>query len=153
MVSKLKILVISIAIPLLFGFIGSMLGDSSSGFEALIKPPFTPPAFVFPIVWTILYILMGISSYMIYTSNNDNKTSALIIYLVQLGLNSLWTLFFFQYELLLFSFWWIILITILVIIMICLFYEIKPIAAYLQIPYLLWLVFAAILNYSIYLIN
>jgi translocator protein len=153
MFSKFKILSISIAIPLLFGFIGSLLGDSLYGFETLIKPPFTPPAFVFPIAWTILYILMGISSYIIYTSDNDKKTSALIIYLAQLVANSFWTLLFFQYELLLFSFWWIILIIILVIIMICLFYEIKPFAAYIQFPYLLWLTFAAILNYSIYLIN
>jgi len=153
MFSKLKLITVSIAFPLLFGFLGSLLGDSKSGYEMLIQPTFAPPAFIFPIVWTILYILMGISSYIIYTSDSTNKNNALIIYVSQLVLNSLWTLFFFRFELLLFSFWWILLIIAFVVLMIYNFYKIKPIAAYLQIPYLLWLIFAAILNYSIYLLN
>jgi len=96
---------------------------------------------------------MGISSYIIYTSNDKNKKNALILYTIQLIVNSLWTFFFFNLGLLLFSFWWIILMIVLVILIIYSFYKINPIAAYLQIPYIIWLMFAAFLNYSIYLLN
>lgn len=151
---KLKPLIVCIAIPLILGFLGNLLGDSSM-FNVINKPAFAPPKIVFPIVWTILYILMGISSYLIYTSNasKNAKKQSLTIYAIQLILNSLWSLFFFNFQWYLFSFWWIVLISIFVIIMIYNFYRIKPIAGYLQIPYLLWLIFAGILNYSIYLLN
>lgn len=148
-----KTLIISILIPIFAGIIGNLLGNSSAGFEQLVKPSFAPPGWIFPIVWTILYILMGISSYIIYTSNNEGKKDALIVYGIQLVLNSLWTLFFFRFNWLLFSFFWIVLIAIFVVIMIIRFYKIDKTAAYLQIPYLLWLVFAGVLNYSIYLLN
>lgn len=124
-------------------------------FESLNKPIFSPPAILFPIVWTILYILMGISSYIICSNKTDQKfkNRACYIYIAQLIVNSLWTLFFFRLNMILFAFIWLLLLIILVIIMITRFYNIKPIAAYLQIPYILWLLFAAILNFSIYLLN
>lgn len=152
---KLKPLIISLAIPLILGIIGSLLGGNFSDYTEMNRPVFSPPAFLFPVVWTILYILMGISSYLIYTSdtNEKEKNSALSIYLIQLILNSLWSLIFFRFNLYLFAFIWIILIIIAVIIMIYKFVKIKPIAGYLQIPYLLWLIFASILNYNIYLLN
>ena len=153
MLSKIKLITISIFIALLFGIMGSLLGDTTSGYKMLNTPSFAPPGYIFPIVWTTLYILMGISSYIIYVSNNKNKKNALILYTIQLIINSLWTFFFFNLGLLLFSFWWIILIIVLVSLMIYNFYKIKPISAYLQIPYLVWLTFAAFLNYSIYLLN
>ncbi len=151
---SLKALVINIAIPLILGFIGNLLGDSST-FQMINKPNFAPPQIVFPIVWTILYILMGISSYLIYTSSasKNAKKQALTIYGIQLVLNTVWTFFFFNLRWFLFSFWWIILIILFVILMIYNYNRIKPIAAYLQIPYLLWLVFASILAYNIYLLN
>lgn len=153
MFSKIKLILTSLAIPLLFGVLGSLLGDPTSGYVALNNPSFAPPSFVFPIAWTTLYILMGISSYIIYITDSKNKKNALILYIIQLIVNSLWTYFFFKLKLLLFSFYWIILMIILVATMIYKFYKIKPIAAYLQIPYILWLIFASILNYSIYLLN
>ena len=151
---KLKTLITCIAIPLIFGVISRFLGDAST-FELINKPNFAPPKIVFPIVWSILYILMGISSYIIYTSdvNYNAKKQALTIYGIQLILNTVWTLFFFNFKWYLFSFWWIILIILFVILMIYNFNRIKPIAAYLQIPYLLWLIFASILTYNIYLLN
>lgn len=151
---SLKALIINIAIPLVFGFISNLLGDSST-FEMINKPHFAPPQIVFPIVWTILYILMGISAYMIYVSSasKNAKKQALTIYGIQLILNTVWTFFSFNLRWYLFSFWWIILIIVFVILMIYNFNRIKPIAAYLQIPYLLWLVFASILSYNIYLLN
>lgn len=152
---QLKPLIFSLAIPLVLGFIGSLLGGNFNDYTVINRPVFSPPAILFPIVWTILYILMGISSYLIYTSdaNEEKKKSALSIYLIQLILNSLWSLIFFRFDLYLFAFIWIILIIITVIIMIYKFIKINPIAGYLQIPYLIWLIFASILNYSIYLLN
>ena len=147
-----KILIISIIIPLVAGIIGNFLGNPI-GFEEIKKPAFSPPGIVFPIIWTILYILMGISSYLIYTSNNKNKEKSLKIYTVQLIFNTLWTFIFFNKKLYLLSFIWILVLIILILKMIISFKKINKTAAYLQIPYLLWLIFASILNLSIYLIN
>ena len=150
---NIKYLVISIIIPLTAGFLGNLLGNSSMGFEEIIKPSFTPPGIIFPIVWTILYILMGISCYLIYTSNDKNKGKALIIYTIQLIFNMLWTFLFFNKNWFLFSLIWIILLIVLVITMIKEFIKINKKAGYIQIPYLLWLIFASILNLSIYFLN
>jgi len=147
-----KLLILNIIIPLIIGGIGTLLGNPSN-YSIINKPSFSPPAFIFPIVWTILYILMGISAYMIMISDNKDKNKAYGIYLVQLIVNGLWSLFFFRFKWYLFSFLWIILLISLVIIMIDKFYKINKIAGYLQLPYLLWLIFASILNLSIYLLN
>lgn len=147
-----KLLIINILIPLLVGIIGSILGNPNS-FEMINKPSFSPPAIVFPIVWTVLYILMGISAYIVISSDDTNKKQAYIIYILQLIVNGLWSLFFFRFGWYLFSFFWIIFLIVLVIIMIDSFYKINKTAAYLQIPYLIWLIFASVLNLSIYLLN
>ena len=123
------------------------------GFNGINKPSFTPPAVVFPIAWTILYILMGISSYLIYESDSKDKESALVVYIIQLIINSLWTYFFFNLKWFLFSSILVLIILLLVIIMFIKFYRINKTAAYLQIPYILWLIFAAILSYNVYLLN
>ncbi len=149
-----KELVISILIPLFIGIISSLLSfGGMSEFDMLKKPFLTPPGFLFPIVWTILYILMGISSYIVYTSDSKYKNSALRIYALQLIVNMLWTFFFFNLRWYLFSFLWIILLVVLVIIMIYRFIKINKISGYIQIPYLLWLIFASILNFSIFILN
>ena len=150
---NLKKLIISILIPNLFGFLGSLLGGGTEGYVEIVRPGFAPPGIVFPIVWTALFILMGISSYIIYISDNANKDKALLYYLIQLVLNSMWTFFFFRMQWYLFSFIWILLILTFVILMFIEFYKINKTAAYLQIPYILWLVFAGILNIAIYLLN
>ena len=93
---KWKNLIISILIPVIIGFLGSIVGNVMNGFDGINKPAFTPPAIVFPIAWTILYILMGISSYLIFESDSSEKDSALLIYGIQLVINSLWTFFFFN---------------------------------------------------------
>lgn len=150
---KFKNLVVSILIPLFAVFLGNLLGNSSQGYNELIQPSFAPPGFIFPIVWTILYTLMGISFYIVYNSNSEYKTKAIIVYFIQLILNTLWTLIFFRLNLLLFAFIWILAIIVFVILMIYYFYKINKTAAFLQIPYLLWLIFASVLNFSIYLLN
>lgn len=147
-----KLLILNILLPLLVGGIGSLLGNPSN-FNMINKPAFSPPATVFPIVWSVLYTLMGISAYIVISSNDSNKKQAYIIYILQLIVNGLWSLYFFRFNWYLFSFFWIILLIVLVIIMIDRFYKINKSAGYLQLPYLLWLIFASVLNLSIYLLN
>ena len=147
-----KSLILNIILPLAIGIIGSLLG-SPNNFDIINKPSFSPPAIVFPIVWTILYTLMGISAYIIINSDDPDKKSAYLVYLIQLIVNGLWSLFFFRFGWYLFSFFWIILLIALVIIMIDKFRKINKTAGYLQIPYLIWLIFASILNLAIYLLN
>lgn len=146
-------IVLSILIPLVIGFAGSMLGGSMALFDNIEKPWFAPPAILFPIVWSILYILMGISSYLVYKSDSEYKKTALIIYGIQLILNALWSMIFFRFENFLLAFIWLVILTGLVILMMYYFYKADKRAFYLQIPYLLWLIFATILNYSIYTLN
>ncbi len=120
-------------------------------YEALNKP-FEIPMLVFPIVWTILYLLMSISLYRIIKSNNDIDSS-LVIYGINLMFNSLWTLIYFGLNKYLFAFIWLIILVIIVIIMIINFYKRDKWSGLMNIPYLLWLIFALYLNYSIYLLN
>ncbi len=148
----IKELIISILIPNLIGFIGNLLG-SPSNFNEIVKPDFTPSKGVFPVVWITLYILMGISAYIIYKSNDVNKKDALKYYFIQLILNALFNLFFFNLKWYLFSFIWIFILLIVVIIMIYKFFKINNISAYLQVPYVLWIIFASIITYYVYLLN
>lgn len=143
-------LAISLGIGALSGII-TMMGMES--FDNANKPPLTPPSFLFPIVWTILFILMGISAYIIYRSDTLEKTNALIVYGIQLIVNFFWPIFFFNMSAYLFSFIWIIILWLLIILMIKMFYPINKVAALLQIPYLLWVTFAAYLTFGIYLLN
>lgn len=146
-------LIISILIPLAVGSLSALLSGNMSTFSTLNKPALNPPAILFPIVWTILYILMGISSYMIYTSNSPDAPMALKTYFIQLFFNFCWSIIFFGFSQYLLSFLWLVILIILIYIMIQQFYKINPTAAYLQIPYLLWCIFAAYLNLFIYIMN
>ena len=151
---NLKQLAISLAVSLGTGFLSglvTMLGMES--FKNANKPQLTPPEFIFPIVWTILFILMGISAYMIYRSEKQEKTKALTVYGIQLLVNFFWPIFFFNCSAYLFSFIWILFLWLLIIMMIKLFYPISKTAALLQIPYLIWVTFAAYLNFGVYLLN
>ena len=155
-VHKLNInrLAISLTIRLGTGLLSglvTMLGMEN--FKNANKPPLTPPDFLFPIVWTILFILMGISAYIIYQSEDRGKTKALLVYGIQLFVNFFWPIFFFNFSAYLFSFIWIVLLWLLLILMIKLFYPISKTAALLQIPYFLWVTFAAYLNFGVYMLN
>ena len=148
-----KTLLFSIFIPVFLGSFVGFLTAQFNNYNSFVQPSFAPPAIVFPIVWTILYTLMGISSYIIIKSDSDNKNEALFVYGIQLIINLLWSIWFFVFKFYLFSFFWILLLIVFVVIMIKRFYDISKISAYLQIPYLIWLVFAAILNFSIWFLN
>jgi len=151
-----KLLIKSIALPLLVGIVAGLLTrNAMQDFDVLIKPPLSPPGWLFPVVWTILYILMGISAYLIKTSDAgaEAKSDALMIYNYQLIVNFLWSIFFFNFEWRLFSFFWILLLWVLIILMIRQFDKISKTAAYLNLPYLLWVTFAAYLNFGIWWLN
>jgi len=149
-------LITSIVLPLAVGAIAGLLTrNAMMEFAVLNKPPLSPPAWLFPVVWTILYILMGISAYLVKTSDAtpEEKSSALTLYYYQLIVNFLWPVFFFHFQWYLFSFLWLLLLWVLVIRMIRRFDSISKIAAYLNLPYLLWLTFAAYLNFGIWWLN
>lgn len=146
-------LIIAILIPLAVGSLSSLLSGNMDTYAMMNRPSISPPAIVFPIVWTILYILMGISFYLIYESENENKEKALRIYSLQLFFNFLWSIIFFGFSQYFFAFIWLLALIVILIIMIYEFYKISPLAAYLQIPYLLWCIFAAYLNYMVYQLN
>jgi len=122
-------------------------------FQTLEKPAFTPPSALFPIVWTVLYILMGIGAAHIYLSNAPSKKRALTFYALQLAVNFLWTIFFFNMDAYWFSFFWLLLLIVLIIAMMVSFGKINKSAALLQLPYLLWVSFAGYLNFMIALLN
>ena len=117
---KIKKLILCILIPNIFGLIGYLLGGPND-FNNIIKPSFTPPGYIFPIVWSILFTLMGISLYLI--SENKVTKSSYLIFIVNLIVNSLWTMFFFNFKWYLFSFIWILFLIGIVIIMIINFYK------------------------------
>lgn len=149
---KIKIYFKSILIPVIVGLVVGVLISKSIDYNSLQKPFLAPPGLLFPIVWTILYILMGIS-YGILKNRGLNDDKIKKIYYLQLFVNALWSIFFFLLKWRLFSFWWIILLDILVIIMIYLFYNKNKISGLLQIFYLIWVLFASYLNLSVYLLN
>lgn len=156
MLKKLKPYIISVIIALAVGGLSALLTKNNmSIFEKINMPPLSPPSVVFPIVWAVLYILMGISSAIIYKNGTDREEvqSALKVYALQLAVNFFWSLIFFNMQAYLFAFIWLVLLWVLVIVMIVKFKKISPAAAWLQIPYLLWITFAGYLSLIIYLLN
>ena len=151
---KLKYLLWNLFIPLDGGtIVGILTKDSMDVYNNIARPPLAPPPIAFPIVWSILYILMGISSYLIYESKSIYNEKSLYVYYIQLILNFTWPFIFFSGKMFLVAFFVLLLLWGMVIWMTGLFYKIKPAAAYLQIPYLIWLGFAAYLNLSIGFLN
>lgn len=150
--SNFKIYLKSILIPVIVGTVVGLITSGSMEYNSLIQPPLAPPAILFPIVWSILYVLMGVS-YGILESNSLVDSSINSIYYAQLFVNALWSFFFFVFEWRFFAFLWILLLLALVIVMIVRFYEKNKSAGLLQLPYLAWITFASYLNLAIYLLN
>jgi len=154
-------LIIAIAIPLAVGMLSSFITkDAMMSFNAMKKPPLAPPGILFPIAWTILYILMGISSYIIYAYDAQNDTSSLnlknkclSIYAIQLFFNFFWSIIFFKFKLYIFAFAWLAILWILVFKLMKESKKISKVASYLLIPYLAWMTFAAYLNIGIIILN
>ena len=150
--SKVKNYALSIIIPIALGGIVGFLISGSMNYDALNQPPLSPPAVLFPIVWTILYALMGVS-YGILREKKMNDSDVKLIYYVQLVVNLLWPVAFFVLEWRLFAFFWILLLDALVVLMIITFKRRDKLAAYLQLPYLAWVLFASYLNLAVYILN
>ena len=149
-------LVICILIPLAVGGLSAWLSkDGMKYYEGLYKPLLSPPGWVFPVVWTVLYILMGVASGLVYCSEATwpRKKRALILYAVQLGVNFVWPMLFFRFGLFWLSFFWLLLLCVLAWACMVMFRYIVPKAGSLLLPYLLWLLFAAYLNLGVCLLN
>lgn len=155
--NKYKSYVISVLIALGVGALSALLTMGQINvFETVKKPPLSPPAFLFPIVWTALYILMGISSGMIYnkrSQNEDAVRNALSTYASSLIVNFAWSIIFFNFGAYLLAFIWLLLLLALIIKTIVEYFKIERLAAYLQIPYALWVTFAGYLTLAIYILN
>jgi len=153
--NKIAKLVISVAIPLIVGFLGSLFTTPyvKTWFATIIKPSFSPPNWIFAPVWTFLFILMGISLFLVWNSKSKNKKSAIILFGIQLFLNLTWSVLFFTLHNPLASFIEIIFLWIFILLTIFSFYKISKNSAYLLIPYLLWVSFASVLNFAIWKLN
>ena len=137
--------------PLIMGTFVGLIISSYQDYAFLVKPLLSPPGYLFPIVWSILYLLLGISFFLYRKNNNNSKT--IKIYYLSLFVNLFWSIFFFVLKWYLFTIFWTILLLILVIYLLYLFYqEYKP-ALYLNMPYLIWLIFATYLTINIYILN
>lgn len=122
--------------------------------QTVIQPPLSPPAILFPIVWTILYALMGIGAAQVsLTPSSPERSRSLNLVVIQLVVNFFWSLIFFNAQAYGFAFLWLLLLWVLVLLMILAFRKVDPLAAWLQIPYLLWLTFAAYLSFGVWYLN
>ena len=146
--SKTKVYGISIALSLVIGGLSAlftMMGMED--YRLAEKPALTPPEIVFPIVWTILYTLMGISAARVWIASEDKGSNGgLMLYAIQLVVNFFWSIIFFTLQAYGFAFFWLLFLWLLVLLMIISFSKTDKLAAYLQVPYLLWLTFAGYLN-------
>lgn len=148
-----KKLTASIAIGLGTGLLSVLLTlGNFKAYSALLQPPM-PPEWLFPIVGGILYILMGVSAYLVYECDTEEKYIGLAVYVLQLIFNFLWLIIFFNIGNLLFAFVWLVFLWVLVLAMAISFYRVNKTAGLLQIPYLLWVTFAGYLNVALYILN
>lgn len=145
--------IISILIPLVVGSLSALISGNMQIYSTLNKPAYSPPATLFLIVWTILYILMGIASFLIYTAYHPKVTKALRLYTLQLIMNFCWSIIFFRQEWYLAAFIWLLLMIIVILVMTYYFCQIRPVAAWLQVPYIAWCLYAAVLNFGVYKMN
>ena len=139
-------------LPIVGGVLVGLIISGYMNYGDMVKPPLSPPSYIFPIVWTILYILIGIS-YFIATKDKENDKDLNQIYILQLLVNFFWPIIFFVLKMYFTAFFWIILLLILVIIMIKELLKNNKISGCLQIPYFIWLLFATYLNIGIFLLN
>lgn len=153
-IKKYKPYIVSILATLAFGMLsGLIVSDSGRIYEHLIKPPLAPPPIVFPIVWSILYILMGTAAAIVFKSGSKDRYDSLRLYVIQLIANFLWPLIFFGTQKFLFALLWLVVLAVLVFITTKRFYAIDKKAGLLMLPYLVWTIFALYLNAGIYLLN
>ena len=153
--TKIRPYVVFSALALLVGGLSSIITQGQmEAFSALRQPPLSPPGWVFPVAWTILYLLMGVGMAIVWRkSDGERRRRAVTIWGVQLAVNFIWPLLFFLWQLRLLSLIWLVVLLILVANMTSEFEKTSVTAARLQIPYLLWLLFAAYLNLGVWILN
>ena len=153
-VVNLKRLLIALAVPLAVGGLSAFASGSFSEQYAVVnKPPLSPPGWIFPVVWTLLYLAMGYASYLVMTVGGRDAKDALTVYYVQLGLNFLWPILFFRFRLYTFAIFELILLIAAVTVMVIRFSHVDERAGYLTLPYLIWLCFALYLNIGVAVLN
>lgn len=122
--------------------------------ETIVQPPLSPPPILFPIVWGSLYALMGIGAARVYRNGpSKERSAALNLFVLQLAVNFLWSLIFFNFQAFGLAFLWLLFLWVLIAAMILAFRRVDTAAAYLQLPYLLWVTFAAYLNFGVWRLN
>ena len=149
---KLSQKLLYILTPLIGGSIVGLIINKSIDYNYLVNPPLSPPSYLFPIVWSILYLLIGISYY-IYRKNNNDDSLTIKLYYIQLILNYLWSIIFFTLKLRTLAVIWIIVLAITIIYLVIRFYKEERTSFYLFIPYILWVLFATYLNIGIVVLN
>ncbi len=153
-VVNLKRLLIALAVPLAVGGLSAFASGSFSEQYAVVnKPPLSPPGWIFPVVWTLLYLAMGYASYLVMTVGGRDAKDALTVYYVQLALNFLWPILFFRFRLYTFAIFELILLIAAVTVMVIRFSHVEERAGYLTLPYLIWLCFALYLNIGVAVLN
>lgn len=157
MCNKIKPYIISILIALGLGGASAFLTRNNMNLYGNIqRPPLSPPSVLFPIVWTLLFLFMGISAAIIYTNKSKSSLdtqNGLLIYAISLIVNFFWSIIFFNCRAFLLAFIWLLLLWILILATILNYSKVNKTAAYLQIPYLLWVTFAGYLTLAIYILN
>lgn len=155
MKQSVKQLLIALAIPLGVGALGALLSGGMADYKMMVKPPLSPPGWVFPVVWTILYLLMGYSSYRVYTAGKTPAFTkkALQLYIAQLVANFIWPIVFFGFEWYLLAFLVLLVLWVLILLTMRAFSAIDETAGDLLIPYILWVTFAGYLNLAVYFLN
>ncbi len=151
-----KSLIVAVALPLAVGGLSALItGGAMKDFANINQPPLSPPGWLFPIAWTILYILMGVASWLIFVSKAPykKKNNALVLYAIQLFFNFFWSIFFFKLNLYTFSLIWLIALLVLIIATAVKFKKISNTAFGLIVPYILWVCFACYLNLGVAILN
>lgn len=139
--------------PIVAGTIIGLITRNAMNYNSMVKPSFSPPGYVFPIVWSILYLLMGYSYYLFKKEYPEETKTESIIYYSQLFVNLTWSIFFFVVNAYLFTVVWTIILLVLIITFIILMFKKNKVSAYLNIPYVLWVAFALFLTIRIFMLN
>ena len=152
-----KLYIVSVAISLGVGILSALLTMGNMNiYEEVNTPPLSPPSFLFPVVWTVLYVLMGMSAAMVFNTHTSplaKRKDALTVYAISLFFNFFWSIIFFNLRAFLFAFVWLLVLLALIILTVAKYYKINKTAAYLQISYAVWVTFAGYLNLGIFLLN
>lgn len=151
---KGKPLLVNLLIPLAVGGLSAFLTRDSMELYGLVEqPPLSPPGWLFPIVWTVLFLLMGVAAYLVWMRDSTGRNGALTLYGLQLAFNFGWTLIFFNLQNYGFAFFWLLALWVLILLTTIRFFKETRAAGWLMLPYLLWVTFAAYLNAGVWLLN